>query len=83
MSVYKHFKNVEFLELPDKKSVDLLIENNNVLLMTVLEERIGMSRGDPHAISTPLGCESPLKKEPVKVCRVQASVDLNPIPSNP
>ena len=51
-------------------------------LMTVLEERVGVSRCDPHAILTPLGwlaCGgvSSLEKESVKVCRVKADVDLD------
>ena len=49
--------------------------------MNVLEERLGASRSDPHAILTPLGwlgCggRSPYKESPVKVCRVQACVDM-------
>ena len=49
--------------------------------MTVLEERVGASRSDPHAILTPLewlGCggRNPLEESPVKVCRVQACFDM-------
>ena len=50
--------------------------------MTVLEERVEVSRCEPHAILTPLGwlaCggKSPLEKQNVKVCRVQMSSDLS------
>ena len=45
------------------------------MIMTVLEERVGASRSDPHAILTPLGwlgCggRSPFEESPVKVDRV-------------
>ena len=82
MSDYSHFNDVELLELTDRTSVDLLIGNDNACLMTVLEERVGVSRCDPHAVLTTLGwlaCGgvSPLEKESVKVCRVKADVDLD------
>ena len=72
---------MELFELPENKTVDLLIGNDNVFLMTVLEERVGASRSDPHAILTPLewldcGGRSPLEESPVKVCRVQACVNM-------
>ena len=72
-------KDVELFELPENKTVDLLIGNDNAFLMTVLEERVGASRSDPYAILTSLGwlgCSgrSPLEECPVKVCRVQACV---------
>ena len=49
--------------------------------MTVLKERVGVSRCEPHAIVTPLGwldCggKSLLEKQNVKVCRVQMSSEL-------
>ena len=82
MSDYSHFNDVELLELTDRTSVDLLIGNDNACLMTVFEERVGVSRCDLHAVLTPLGwlaCGgvSPLEKESVKVCRVKADVDLD------
>ena len=43
MSTFAHFKDVDcksFFELPENKTVDLLIGNDNVFLMTVLEERV-------------------------------------------
>ena len=75
------FKDVELFELPENKTVDLLIGNDNAFLMIVLEERVGASRSDLHAILTPLGwlgCggRSPLEESPVKVCRVQACVNM-------
>ena len=74
MSTFVHFKDVELFELPENKTVDLLIGNDNAFLMTMLEERVGASRSDPHAILTPLGwlgCggKSPLEESPMKVCR--------------
>ena len=61
----------------------MLIGNDNAFLktVTVLEERVGTSRSDPHAILTPLGwlgCHgrSPLEESPVKICRVQACVNM-------
>ena len=82
MSYYSHFEGVEMFELQDRTSVDLLIGNDNAFLMTVLEERVGVSRCDPHAILTPLGwlaCGgvSPLEKESVKIRPVKAGVDLS------
>ena len=81
MSTFAHFKDVELFELPENKTVDLLIGNDNAFLMTVLEERVGALRSDPHAILTPLGwlgCggRSPLEESPVKVCRVQAYANM-------
>ena len=81
MSTFAHFKDVELFELPENTTVDLLIGNDNAFFMTVLEERVGASRSDPHAILTPLGwlgcgCRSPLEESPVKVCRVQARVNM-------
>ena len=38
MSTFAHFKDVELFELPENKTVDLLIGNDNAFLMTVLEE---------------------------------------------
>ena len=69
-------------ELPDNDTVDLPIGNDNAFLMTVLEERVGVSRCEPHAVLTPLGwlaCggKSPLENQNVKVCRVQTSSDLS------
>ena len=55
MSTFAHFKDVELFALPENKTVDLMIGNDNAFLMTVLKERVGASRNDPHAISTPLG----------------------------
>ena len=55
MSSYEHFKDVEMFDLPDNSSVDLLIGNYNAFLLTVLEEREGLSRSEPHAVLTPLG----------------------------
>ena len=82
LNSFSHFKDVELYELPDNDTVDLLIGNDNVFLMTVLEERVGVSRCEPHAVLTPLGwlaCgrKSPLEKQNVKVCRVQTSFDLS------
>ena len=82
LNSFSHFEDVELYELPDNDTVDLLIGNDNAFLMTVLEERIGESRCEPHAILTPLdwlacGGKSPLKKQNVKVCRVQTSSDLS------
>ena len=81
MSTFAHFKDVELFELPENKTVDLLIGNDNAFLTTVLEERVGASRSDPHAILPPLGwlgCGGggPLEESLVKVCRVQASVNM-------
>ena len=55
MSTFAHFRDAELFELPENKTVGLLIGNGNAFLMTVLEERVGASRSDPHAILTPLG----------------------------
>ena len=88
MSACECFKNVELLALPDNKSVELFIGNDNAFLMPDLEERVGMSHSNPHAILAPLGrpaCggASPLEKGPVKVSRVQ-SCDLDvDIPLSP
>ena len=81
MSTFAHFKDVELFELPENKTIDLLIENDNAFLITVLEERVGALRSDPHAVLTPLGwlgCggKSPLEESPVKVCRVHACVNM-------
>ena len=46
MSTFEHFKDVELFELPENKTEDLLIGNDNAFLMTMLEERIGASRSD-------------------------------------
>ena len=80
MSSYSYFEDVELVQLLERDSVDLLVGNDNAFLMTVLEEREGVSRSDPHAILCPLGwyaCGglSPLQATPVKVCRVHACVD--------
>ena len=82
LNSFPHFEDVELYELPDDDTVDLLIGNDNAFLMTVLEERVGVSRCEPHAVLTPLGwlaCggKSPLEKQNVKVCRVQTSSDLS------
>ena len=81
MSTFAHFKDVELFELPENKTVDLLIGNDNAFLMTVLEERVVALRSDPNAILAPLrwlGCggRSPLEESPIKVCRVQACVNM-------
>ena len=81
LNSFSHFEDVELYELPDNDTVDLLIGNDNAFLMTVLEERVGVSRCEPHAVLTPSGwlaCggKSPLEKQNVKVCRVQTSSDL-------
>ena len=82
LNSFLHFEDVELYELPDNDTVDLLIGNDNAFLMTVLEERVEVSRCEPHAVLTPLGwlvCggKSLLEKQNVKVCRVQTSFDLS------
>ena len=72
MSTFAHFRDVELFELPENKTVDLMIGNDNAFLMTVLEERVGASCSDPHGILTPLGwlgCggRNSLEGSPVKV----------------
>ena len=52
LNLFSHFEDVELFELPDNETVDLFIGNDNVFLMTVLEERVGVSRCKPHAILT-------------------------------
>ena len=78
--------------MPDNKSVDLLIDNDDAFVMSVLEEREGTNLGKPHAVLSKVGwyaCGgvSPLENTPIKICRLQAcfkSVDdvLDP-PFNP
>ena len=82
LSSFSHFEDVELFELPDNGTVDLLIGNDNAFLMSVLEERVRVSRCDPHAILPHLGwlaCggKYPLEKQTVKVCQVQTCSDLN------
>ena len=82
LNLFSYFEDVELYELPDNDTVDLLIENDNAFLMTVLEERVEVSRCEPHVILTPLcwlacGGKFPLEKQYVKVCRVQTSSDLS------
>ena len=82
LNSFSHFENVELYELPDNDTVDLLIRNDNAFLMTVLEERVGVLRCEPHAVLTPLvllacGGKFPLEKQNVKVGRVQTSSDLS------
>ena len=55
LNSFSHFQDVELCELPDNDRVDLLIGNDNAFLMTVLEERVGVSHCEPHAVLTPLG----------------------------
>ena len=67
LNSFSHFKDVELYESPDNDTVDLLIGNDNAFLMTVLVERVGVSRCEAHAVLTPLGClacggKSPLEK---------------------
>ena len=82
LNSFSHFEDVELYELPYNDTVDLLIGNDNAFLMTVLEERVGVSRCEPHAVLTLLGwlvCggKSPLEEQNVKVCRVQTYFDLS------
>ena len=72
LNSFSHYEDVELFELPDNDVVNLLIGNDNAFLMTVLGEREGVSRREPHAILTPLGwlaCggKSLLEKQNVKV----------------
>ena len=38
MSTFAHFKDVELFELPENKTVDLSIGNDNAILITVLRK---------------------------------------------
>ena len=54
LNSFSHFEDVELYKLPDNDTLDLLIGNDNAFLMIVLEERVAVSRCEPHAILTPL-----------------------------
>ena len=58
LNSFSHFEDIELYKLPDNDTLDLLIGNDNAdnaFLMIVLEERVAVSRCEPHAILTPLG----------------------------
>ena len=50
----KHFEDVDMFTIDGCDVVDLIIGNDNAFLMTVIEEKRGESRDEPHAIYTPL-----------------------------
>ena len=51
----KHFEDVDVFTIDGCDVVDVIIGNDNAFLMTVIEEKRGESRDEPHAIYTPLG----------------------------
>ena len=51
----KHFEDVDVFAIDGCDVVDVIIGNDNAFLMTVIEEKRGESRDEPHAIYTPLG----------------------------
>ena len=75
----QHFDGVKLVTLDSCDTVDIIIGNDNAFLVCTMEERMGESRGEPHAILTPLGWmasgrRSPLYARATKVLRVQACV---------
>ena len=55
LSQFKHFDDVEILDLDNCDAVDVLIGNDNAYLMYAKQERVGDSLTEPHAILTSLG----------------------------
>ena len=53
LSNLQHFDGVKLLTLDNCDTVDIIIGNNNTFSMCTMEERMGQSRGEPHAIFTP------------------------------
>ena len=53
LSNLQHFDGVELVTLDNCDTVDIIIGNDNALLMCKMEERVGESRDEPHAIFTP------------------------------
>ena len=51
----KHFKGVEIPTLSGRKSIDILIGQNDKLLLAVLEEREGSNSEEPNYVLTRLG----------------------------
>ena len=79
LSNLQHFDGVKLVTLDNCDTVDIIIGNDNAFLMCTKEERMGESRGEPHAIFTPLGWmasggRSPLYVRATKVLRVQTCV---------
>ena len=50
-----HFKGVEIPEISYRKSIDILIRQTDILLLTVLKEREGLLRDEPNLVITRLG----------------------------
>ena len=55
MKHMKHFKGVEIPMLSNRKSIDILIGQNNKLLLAVLKEREGSNFEEPNLVLTRLG----------------------------
>ena len=75
----QHFDGVKLVALDNCDTVDIIIGNDNAFLMCTMEERMGESRDEPHAMFTPLGWmasgrRSPLYTRATKVLRVQTCV---------
>ena len=75
----KHFDGVKLFILYNCDTVDIIIDNGNAFLMCTMEERVGESQNEPHAIFTRLGWmasgrRSPLYAAATKVLRVQTCV---------
>ena len=51
----EHFNGVEIPTIPYRKSIDVLIGQSDKLLLTVLEEREGLTPDDPNFVLTRLG----------------------------
>ena len=51
----KHFKGVEIPTLSGRRSIDILIGQNDKLLLAVLEEREGSNSKEPNYVLTRLG----------------------------
>ena len=86
VSSYPRLRNINLLHFPNNDLVDLLIDNDNAFLMTVLEEREGDDVKDPYDIFSKIYwyvCGGIfLEKAPVKFFRIKACVDNVSDPSS-
>ena len=76
LSNLQHFDDVKLFTLDNFDTVGIIIGNDNAFLMCTMEERMGESRDEPHAIFILLGWmasggRSPLYVRATKVLRVQ------------
>ena len=75
----QHFDGVKFFILDNCNTVDIIIGNDNAFLMSAMEERMGESRDESHAIFIPLGRMASEGRSPIYMPGLLRFLECKPV----